>query len=739
MVISQEQSRVQPITVYYQTSTTNQSFIDMSFQLKQKGIKNHRFFLALYDRRLVGVDPRDPHLPMELKAAIANECAHNFWYFIREVVRIPDQGGTVGSGKRYKLHRGNLALNFCLLNNWNIFMELPRQHGKTVSAICWYLWVFNFRTSNSEIMFMNKKHDDSKMNLRRLKEIRAALPSYLQFVNDYGKDGTKLKASNNVETITHVINNNKITTKTSARSKAMANNLGRGCTMPMHWYDEYAFILYNSIIYSAATPAYKTAAMNAKANGAPYGILITTTPGDLTTEEGEAAFRTKNLATPFLEAFYDYSPKDLQDVMNANTDSSFVYIRFTYQQLGSSEEYFKEMVRDLQKDWAAIRREVLLEWSETSDNSPFSPHDLDQIAALTMKEPIRTIIIRKAYAINIYKTMENYNYPPIIGVDVSGGYSRDSSAITIIDSKTTDVIADFNCNYISTNDLAHLIYELVVAYMPNAIVNIERNGGFGASVLATLIKTKIKRNLYYEIKDRVEEERVFGGMNVVRKNVRKKVYGFDETKKSRELLMEILRERVENHKSKFISPIILSELRTLEVKKNGRIEHSINGHDDQIFSYLMALYVWYEGKDLTERYGLEKTTIYSDDDSDNALEYGIDEKYEDISESFRNDDSIVKEQMDILNSDRTMLYEQWKEQERAKDRAALNALLRTKVGREAYMNEFHMDPDDLPTMGALTTIPDDVFNDYYSDFQSPEQKKKYEEQQRLSKILNMKF
>ena len=49
--------------------------------------------------------------------------------------------------------------------------------------------------------------------------------------------------------------------------------------MDYHEYDEYAFILYNSIIYSAATPAYKTAAMNAKANGAPYGILITTTPG----------------------------------------------------------------------------------------------------------------------------------------------------------------------------------------------------------------------------------------------------------------------------------------------------------------------------------------------------------------------------------------------------------------------------------------------------------------------------
>ena len=278
MVLSGPQ-QVQPITIYYQTSTTNQSFIDLHFQLKQKGIKNNRFFLALYDKDLIGVDPRDPRLPQQMKLKIVNECTHNYWYFIREVVRIPDQGGAVGSGMRYKLHRGNLALSFCLLNNWNIFMELPRQHGKTIAAICWYLWVFNFRTTNSEIMFMNKKGEDSKLNLARLKEIRNSLPSYMQFTHEYGKDGSKLKATNNVETITHIINHNKITTKTSARSRSMANNLGRCCTMHMHWYDEYAFILYNKIIYQAATPAYKTAAQNAKKNHAPYGILITTTPG----------------------------------------------------------------------------------------------------------------------------------------------------------------------------------------------------------------------------------------------------------------------------------------------------------------------------------------------------------------------------------------------------------------------------------------------------------------------------
>lgn len=90
--------------------------------------------------------------------------------------------------------------------------------------------------------------------------------------------------------------------------------------------------------------------------------------------------------------------------------------------------------------------------------------------------------------------------------------------------------------------------------------------GFGASVLSQLIKTKIKRNLYYEIKDRTLEERA-QGMSIQKITKKVKVYGFDETKASRELLMGILRDRMDNHKAKFISPIIYNELCTLEVKK----------------------------------------------------------------------------------------------------------------------------------------------------------------------------
>lgn len=692
-------------------STSNQSFLNMHYYLKQKGIQNNKFFLVIYDPDLIGVNPRDPNLNTVMKKKILRECIINFWYFIREVVRIPDQGGQVGGGKRYNLHRGNLAMNFGFLMNWNMFVEFPRQHGKTISAICWYLWVFNFGTTNSEMMFMNKKHDDSKMNLRRLKDIRDALPSYLQMKEMVGPDGKIKKSSNNVESTTNIINANKITTKAGARNAASANSVGRGCTMPIHWYDEYAFILYNNIIYSAATPAFKTAADNAKRNGAPYGILITTTPGDCTTDEGEDARLTKDLATPFNEAFYDYNYEQLQNVKNSNNSSTFFYIRYTYQQLGSGEQYFKEMVLDLKKDWVAIRREVLLEWSKSSSNSPFRQQDLDEVERLIINEPIQQIpLCNGLYFLNLYKRMDvtmSRRYPPIIGVDVSGGYQQDSSAITVIDSRTTEVVADLNCNYISTNDLAKVIYELVMKYMPNAIVNIERTGGFGGSVLSMLVKSKIKRNLYFEIKDRVTEER-FNGVKVIRKTQKTKVFGLDETKQTRDVLMEILRDRMDHHKAKFISPILFNELTTLEVKKNGRIEHASNAHDDQVFSYLMALYVWYEGKNLMENFGLDKGTLYTDNNDETYL--GLEETYKDIVEELEvEEDSDLNLELEYLKNASSISFKEWQEREMVQDQAALQQMLRNKRAREAWAKKNHMDLDSINQDHTWTTLPNEIF------------------------------
>lgn len=700
-------------TVYYQWNTKNQSFLDMHNYLKATGRRNDKFFMILYDSDLMYVNPRDPNLNSITKAKILRECMVNFWYFIREVVRIPTEGGAVGDGIYYKLHRGNLAFHFLFLNNYNTFLELPRQNGKTTAALVQYLWVFNFRTSNSKIMFIHQKHQRAKENLAELKDLRDALPSYLRFDSVQMSDGSIKKVRGAAETLTHPTNYNQIRTMAGARSASQARNSARGMTVPMVYWDEFGFILYNREMYMAATPAFSRASENAKMNGAPYSIVITTTPGVLTTDEGVFAQKIKDEATQWNEQYYDYTREQLEELRKANTNSSFFHVIYSYKQLGRGEDYFKQMCVDLLNDWPAIRREVLLEWAKIATDCPFKEEDLETIESLCMKEPRSTILFGKAgqYQVKVWGPLNNMQYPPIIGVDVAGGYQSDSTAITIIDSQTTKVVATFNCNYISMPDTAELIKQLVLKYLPNAVVNVERDGGWGGSVLQILMNTKVRKNLYHERKERPLQEAVSTGGRMQRKMHTILQYGVN-TKENRDRYFEILFQRVQYHKDKFIAPILASELRTLEYKKNGRIEHASTAHDDQLFSYMLALYVWYDGENLAN-YGVYKTTLKTDQELDEATidiegEGGVDI---DLNVDTRIDD-LINEQMKQLGNIQYMDERSFRAKEHKKDQEALRALLENDINaRKAYIKKYHLDPENLGPLSTRVTrdLPEDVF------------------------------
>ena len=459
-------------TIYAQKTTKNKSFLDMYHYLKSIGIKNCEFMLTLIDPDLDGIDPYDPNLNAYYKQKILRECLCNYWYFLREIVRLPSSGA---KPMMYKLTRGNLALNFCQCLNLNVFYEAPRQQGKTVSSAIRYLYVYNFGTTNSKMAFLHKNMDGAKDNLQTVKDIRDLLPPYLIMKEKFFLDGKSDRGKNNTNEILNPFNNNNIKVFASATNKARAASLLRGKTLTMMWYDEYAFLPYNDTIYMNAAPAYKTAAMNARANGAPYGILITTTPGFMTTPEGQEAYQTKEMATKFSEIWYDLKYEELMNILNANTKSDFVYIKFTYQQLGCSETWFNEVCKLLKNSWSDIRREILLEWATGVDNSPFKEEDLDAISGL-IRQPISVVYILGKYRFETYLQSDTRTYPPLVGVDVSGGYKQDSSTITVVDSLTTKVLGCLNCNYISTLDLARCIEFIVKNWMPNAIVNVERNG-----------------------------------------------------------------------------------------------------------------------------------------------------------------------------------------------------------------------------------------------------------------------
>ena len=704
MIYSNE---TRPVTIYYHMSTTNKSFLEMSQYLADCGVEHNKFMLVLLDPDLTRIDPYDPMLPPAMKAKILREIMYNPWYFFREVIRIPDTG--VATGVKFQLHRGNLAELFCLMMNMNIFIELPRQCGKTISTLAWYLYLFNFGTANAEINLLNKRLDDSKLNLQRLRDIRDLLPSWLRMSEAFAPDGSRIRGKNNVETLQHPVNNNRIRTVASARNKVAAASLMRGRTTALIYLDEFAWMQYNDIIYSNMVPAFSTAANNAKRNGAPYGMIITTTPGMLTTDEGIEAFKMKENASPFSERWYDLSREQIDDIISSNYKSNFVYIKYNYQQLGKSEQWFKELCIQMQNKWEDIRREVLLEWANSSDNSPFNPDDLDIIRGL-LRQPINTVLLRNKYELRIYERI-NLKYPPLMGVDVSGGYQRDSSAITIVDSYSTKVCAELNCNYISTRELAAVIYDIVSNWMPNAVINIERNGGFGASVLASLLQTSIRRNLFYTIKDKIIEERIIG--SAIHKRTQKtKVYGSDSTKAEREQLMEILRDRVEYHKDKIISPIIYEELCGLEVKKNGKIEHSSNTHDDQIFSWLWALYIYYCGGDLMANWGITKRVLKTDADLEEAVVDIKEDTANIIGNIVEEEYEEVPEQLQALTAAPGKLsYDEWVHNETMKDQECMDRLMQNKDIRKAYEDRYHISMANQSS--DIVTLPNSVFNNFY--------------------------
>lgn len=188
----------------------------MAKEMKDRGIKNYKFILKLYDEKLQGVDPHDKNLSLEMQARIQREVTINYWYYIRECILIPSTGGNV----RYEVHRGNIAATFLQLMNLNTILLLPRQHYKTWSNVAFYSWVYLFAAKNFNIVFSNKQFEDSKLNIKRLKDVINELPEYLRLHQNKKKD------TDNVELIRIDSNNNTIKALSTGRDMKSADKLG---------------------------------------------------------------------------------------------------------------------------------------------------------------------------------------------------------------------------------------------------------------------------------------------------------------------------------------------------------------------------------------------------------------------------------------------------------------------------------------------------------------------------------
>lgn len=595
---------VNNIPFIYDIYTKNISFLSVSRDLKILGIKNNKFFLKLYDTSLIGVDPYSPNLTNEQIARITNECVRNPWYFIREVSRIPDEGGAngPGSGMKFQLNRANLAMIWCFLHHIDFYLVIPRQTGKTQSAIAILLWAYLFGTTNSQFTFLNKSQEDCNNNLSRFKAQKDRLPMWMQqkyaFIDGVFKES---KGLDNVKTLSSTTTKNKIICKTTSKTIAGAEKVGRGNTTPLQLYDEVEFTDHIGYIIKAAGPAYISASRAAKNSGGAYCRMLITTPGNTDTDPVREILPILNQTAKFRDNMYDWNETEIADNVSKISDISMMYIEFNYRQVGKDEEWYQQMCKSLGNDVVTIKRELLLYRIKGSSNSPFDPEDLDIINSFG-KEPISTITIDKYFFLDIYEKLD-IDKIYFVGVDCATGTAGDNNAVTVVDPYTLKPVAEFKSPFQGTIELSKFIRKLR-RMIPKAIICVERNS-VGSAVLEMLAESEVYPNLYSDPdklgKSNVDE--IYDNKGFLRHEANKRrSFGVYTDNQTRELMMNILCRHVAEYKDRFVSKNVIDDVNNLVRSKSGKIQAASGAHDDSIMSYLIALLVYYHGKKL-HRYG----------------------------------------------------------------------------------------------------------------------------------------
>ena len=437
-----------------------------------------------------------------------------------------------------------------------------------------------------------------------------------------------LTKSDNARTLACKPFKNLIETVVVGSSLDSANRAGRGSTRHIYFIDEISHIKNNFLAMKSLQASTSTARNIARKVGIPFGLWLLGTPGDLKTPHGKWMLnKIKNefVKFSFHETFlFDYTEDQLNEYINARSISNYWHVKYDWDILGYDEKWFYDKNRN--EEVAGIRAEVLLEWEESTTNSPFTR---TQLAALERKSKLIKPVIMdyddyNSFTIypqegenidnlaNFLAFRKNAHDGLIMGIDVANGTGRDYSTICMIDAKTLRIVATYKNNYINTDDFAllivHLLEDIVQKFDLTCAVGIERNNS-GTSVIAKL--KKYPHILKYLIAYPVSENKLKdltkpSDFDYYYNNLHVRAdIGLNVDDRKRTLFTDdLLFTLVSKHTDVYAVPDIVSELKGLiRVKRLSkvRIEHSPETHDDLLFASFHAYYPVYYGAEILRR------------------------------------------------------------------------------------------------------------------------------------------
>lgn len=302
----------------------NKSFNRMSERLSRRGIKDSKVILQLADESLSHVNPYDVDLSEETKKKIIDE-ADFMWYFFRDILRVPDQGGEFIP---YKLNEANLELLTILKMRQSAWITAPRQSLTRFTLAAWIIWnSIAFCGKNyKSLRVISKDMDTSKYFIEKL------IPSIFDSLPSYMKSDI---------TIAELLDNNfKYIRRAKCDSKLDADRINEVSTsMDLNIYLDAEFIPYIYNCYSTI----------------PQSIFISTV-ADYRDAEYNGALDILDMAYPFTKDVYG------GDYGHSNDEPyKLFHIKKQLCQLLDDPDDYDRMCADLGWDEDVIRREVLLE------------------------------------------------------------------------------------------------------------------------------------------------------------------------------------------------------------------------------------------------------------------------------------------------------------------------------------------------------------------------------------------
>lgn len=612
ILYEEDWGRYPTAVVHYETR--NRSWVELAKKLELSGVKNNKFFLALLNPELRYVDPWDENLSDDLKLMVATEIQLNPWYFFREIARFDKNEF---NGKRYYVNanRGNIAAWWCYFNHQDYNLTQPRQSGKSTSSNWLVVWLMFFKYRNSDIFLLTKDNTLRQNNVRSIKTYRDLLPDYL--------NPTTKKDVNNLIGMTCVALGNRLYTAVSQNSKADADKIGRGFSCKTYIIDEGPYVDYLETSLNAMLPGGDAKQAEAAEKGEPYCNVYTTTCGSKADESGRYYYEMVTNCLQWRDSLYDCGNEAMlkQLVDKNSTIKRLINLVFNHRQLGYSDQWLIDVLKKNGAVGAKANKDYFNIWDDGSAESPLDK-DLAKVIRNSSKDPKYSEYTKEGYVINWYidrhqisTRMGSQKF--ILGLDTSDAVGRDAIAVTIVDVYNLEIVATM---LVKETNLIHFGYWLVdfLVRYENIILIPERKNQAATLIDLLLIRLPIAgqdplKRIFNRIvhEDKLDEEKYRKFTRYIPRDLDaysdiKDQFGYATAGSGEYSRNALYRDTLilacEYGGSVMNDDGTIKEILALE-RKNGRIDHGADGHDDRVVSWLLTAWLLISGRNLNH-YGI---------------------------------------------------------------------------------------------------------------------------------------